>query len=63
MAYKRKTVDRWDIMTNYGYGWDCECSEYTRKEAKQTAKEYIENIKGSVKIEKHREKIDGGTEK
>ena len=32
---KRKTIDRWDIMTNYGYGWECECSEYTYKEAKE----------------------------
>jgi len=30
MAYIRKTVDRWDIMSNYGYGWECECSEYTK---------------------------------
>lgn len=22
MAYVRKTVDRWDIETNYGYGWE-----------------------------------------
>ena len=22
MAYQRKTRDRWDIMTNYGYGWE-----------------------------------------
>ena len=29
MAYIRKTVNRWDIMGNYGYGWECECSEYT----------------------------------
>lgn len=28
MAYQRKTRDRWDIMTNYGYGWECENSEY-----------------------------------
>ena len=54
--YKRKTVDRWDIMTDYGYGWECECSEYTWKEAKQTAKEYRENIRGAVRIEKHRER-------
>jgi hypothetical protein len=20
--YKRKTIDRWDIETNYGYGWE-----------------------------------------
>lgn len=60
MAYKRKTRDRWDIMTNYGYGWECECSEYTWKEAKQTAREYRENIAGAVRIEKHREKIETG---
>jgi len=40
MAYIRKTVDRWDIMSNYGYGWECECSEYTFKEAK------IERVQG-----------------
>ena len=33
MAYQRKTIDRWDIMTNYGYGWECENSEYTWKDA------------------------------
>ncbi len=22
MAYQRKTRDRWDIETNYGYGWE-----------------------------------------
>lgn len=58
MQYQRKTRDRWDIMTNYGYGWECECSEYTYKEAKQTLKEYRENIRGSVKLEKHREKLE-----
>ena len=57
MTYTRKTRDRWDIMTNYGYGWECECSEYTYKEAKQTAREYRENIRGAVRIEKHREKL------
>lgn len=57
MAYTRKTRDRWDIVTNYGYGWEAECSEYSYKEAKQTAKEYRENTKAQVRIEKHREKI------
>ena len=55
--YQRKTRDRWDIMTNYGYGWECECSEYSYKEARQTLKEYREYISGSVRLEKHREKI------
>lgn len=48
---KRKTIDRWDIMTNYGYGWECECSEYTYKEAKDCYKEYKENTNASVKLE------------
>ena len=54
--YKRKTIDRYDIMTNYGYGWECENSEYTYKDAKRSVKEYRDNIKGSVRLEKHREK-------
>jgi hypothetical protein len=57
MAYQRKTIDRWDIMTNYGYGWECENSEYTWKDAKRSLKEYRENITGAVRLEKHREKI------
>lgn len=60
MVYIRKTRDRWDIMTNYGYGWECECSEYTRHDAKQTAREYRENTTALVRIEKHREPIEGG---
>lgn len=60
--YKRKTRDRWDIETNYGYGWEVECSEYTRKEAKQRYREYVENVqafgKADVRLVKHREKIE-----
>lgn len=55
MAYIRKTIDRWDIMGNYGYGWDCECSEYTKKEAVQRLKEYRENGGGVYKLIKRRE--------
>ena len=40
MAYVRKTRDRWDIETNYGYGWEVENSEYTREDAKRSLKEY-----------------------
>lgn len=58
--YKRITRDRYDIETNWGYGWECECSEYTWREAKQTAKEYRENSAGrySVRITKHRERLE-----
>jgi len=58
MAYKRKTIDRWDIMTNYGYGWECENSEYTLKDAKRSLREYRDNVRADVRLEKHREKID-----
>ena len=54
--YERKTRDRWDLMSNYGYGWECECSDYTYAEARQTLKEYLENGHGNYRIEKHREK-------
>lgn len=55
----RKTMDRWDIETNYGYGWEVECSEYTRKDAKAQLKCYRENSYGryEVRLSKHREKI------
>lgn len=58
MTSERKTKDRWDIMTNYGYGWECENSEYTLADAKRSLKEYRENIKGQCRLEKHREKIE-----
>lgn len=59
--YKRKTIDRWDIETNYGYGWECENSEYTMEDAKRSYREYKDNLaaygKCQVRITKHREKI------
>ena len=58
MAYERKTIDRWDIMTNYGYGWECENSEYTLSDAKRSLREYRENVQGDVRLEKHRERIE-----
>lgn len=58
MAYERKTIDRWDIMTNWGYGWECENSEYTWKDAKRSYREYLENCRTrcAIRLEKHREK-------
>lgn len=57
MAYTRKTRDRWDIETNWGYGWECECSEYTYKEARQRYREYTSNCKCDTRLTKHREPI------
>ena len=59
--YKRKTRDRWDIETNYGYGWEAECCEYTIKEAREQYRCYLENVdrygKGVTRLVKHREPI------
>ena len=61
MGYVRKTRDRWDIESNYGYGWDVECSEYTRKEAKEQLKCYRKNVDafgiGVTRLVKRRERI------
>jgi len=57
MAYVRKTKDVYNIVTNYGYGWEVECSEETYKEAKQRLKEYRENTSAQVKLEKKRERL------
>ena len=62
MAYQRKTQDRWDIETNYGYGWEVENSEYTRTDAKRSLREYRENLqaygKCQVRMTKHRERLE-----
>lgn len=50
MAYIRKTYDEYDIVTDYGYGREVECTEPTLKEAKQTKKEYLANARGLVSI-------------
>lgn len=57
--YQRKTRDRWDLVTNYGYGWEVEVSEYTAREIKQRMNEYVANARGlvGIRIEKHREAI------
>lgn len=62
MSYKRKTKDRWDIETNYGYGWETENSEYTREDARRSLREYRENMQRygmcMVRMTKHRERIE-----
>ena len=60
MAYRRKTRDVYKIMTNYGYGWECECEEYDLSEAKRRKKEYLENTKAAVYIRKTCELIQQG---
>ena len=51
--YIRKTRDIFEIKSQYGT--ECNCSTY--KEARETLKDYRENVNYYVWIEKHREKI------
>lgn len=57
--YVRSAADVWDVETNWGYGWEAECTEYTLAEAKAQYKTYRDNAYGrfSVRLKKRREKI------
>ena len=54
--YQRKTVDEYQIITNYGYGEEVEVVEYTLQDAKRTKKEYLDNCSNlvSIRIKKKR---------
>lgn len=54
MAYVRKTRDEFEIQSNYGYGWDVECTEETMRQARLQARRYRENISAPVRIVKRR---------
>jgi hypothetical protein len=58
MAYTRKTTDEYDILADYGYGYEVVTTETTLKEAKQRAREYQENdtYAHDIKIKKRRVK-------
>lgn len=54
--YERKTIDTWQIWTNYGYGWEHETTEISRKECKENVKAYYANCPGiQIKIKRKRE--------
>ncbi len=58
MAYQRKTVDEWQLLGDYGYGFERLLSEDTRKEVFIQLKTYRENErKGTFKIVRKRVKI------
>ena len=60
MAYIRKTKDEYQILGDYGYGWECLFAEETLKEAKQMLKDYNENEpQYAHKIKKVRVPIGG----
>ena len=59
MAYKRKTIDEYEIQGNYGYGFECMSTEGTFKAARENLKRYQDNEKGvSFKIVKRRVKCE-----
>lgn len=57
MAYKRKTIDTWEVQGNCGYGWECETTESTRKAALAQLKCYRENVSYPVRIKLVRERL------
>lgn len=54
----RTTRDEWEIQGNYGYGWECENTEDTRKDALRSLREYRENGSGQYRIVKRRIKLE-----
>lgn len=54
MSYQRRTADTYILLTNYGYGWEEELKETSRKEIKQRAREYLANTTAQIKILKQR---------
>ena len=62
MSYVRKTKDRWDIETNYGYGWEVE-SSYDADDYENPCKSAYEDAKGYreagavARVVKRRERI------
>jgi hypothetical protein len=54
MPYKRKTEDEFELQADYGFGWECETTETTRREARQRLREYRTNgVHAPMRI-KHR---------
>ena len=61
MTYIRKTYDEFELQANYGFGdgFECICTEETRREAVSQRKTYRENgdfapmriVKKRVKVE------------
>lgn len=65
MTYVRKTRDTFELQVNYGFGhgYETECVETTRREARQRRDEYRENCpQYACRIVKKREPIPTTTE-
>ena len=59
MAYKRKTIDEYEVQGNYGYGFETLITEDNFKAARENLKRYEANERGvSFKIVKRRVKCE-----
>jgi len=58
MPYVRKTRDVYHVQGNYGCGYETECTEDNRKEARQRLKEYQDNGPGVYRLVKRRERLE-----
>lgn len=59
MAYQRKTKDEWELIGNWGFGWESILMEDSYKEIKQRLREYRENDpRAEYMIVKHRVSIN-----
>lgn len=54
----RKTRDEWTIQGNYGQGWEDECAEDSRDEARQRLREYRENSPYPSRMVKRRIRLE-----
>jgi len=56
MAYTRKTTDEWEVLADYGYGYEVVTTGTTLMEARQRVREYRENdaMALDVRIKKRR---------
>ena len=57
--YQRKTYDEWIVQGYYGFGWEDECVEFTRKEGLQRLKEYRANSQYASRLVKRRIQVLG----
>lgn len=60
MPYIRKTRDIWEIQGNNGYGWECETTEESWKDAREQLKCYRANVNYPVRAVKKRERVESG---
>lgn len=57
MKYVRKTVDTWELWTNYGQGWGHETTELSWREMREQKRAYRENCPGvRLMVKKRRER-------